>query len=56
MRCGALATGSEIGFATVAEGKRMANKIAANLGNFFVSQAWIPPDAVKKPFFKRPKD
>jgi hypothetical protein len=49
---GALASGSEMTSATVeADGKRMADKIAAELGNFFVSQAWIPPDAVKKSFF-----
>jgi hypothetical protein len=49
---GALATGSEIGFATVeADGKRLADKIAQDLGNFFINQAWIPPDAVKTSFF-----
>ena len=49
---GALATGSEIGFATVeADGRRLADKIAVELGNFFVAQAWIPPDTVKKSFF-----
>jgi hypothetical protein len=49
---GALATGSELTSATVeADGKRLADKIAAELGNFFVNQAWIPPDAVKKSFF-----
>jgi hypothetical protein len=49
---GALATGSEMTSATVeADGKRLADKIAADLGNFFVNQAWIPPDAVKKSFF-----
>jgi hypothetical protein len=49
---GALASGSELTSATVeADGKRMADKIAVELGNFFVSQAWIPPDAVKKSFF-----
>ncbi len=46
---GALATGSELTSATVeADGKRLADKIAVELGNFFVNQAWIPPDAVKK--------
>jgi hypothetical protein len=34
-----------------ADGKRLADKIAVDLGNFFVNQAWIPPDAVKKSFF-----
>jgi len=27
-----------------------ADKIAADLGNFFVDQDWIPPEAVKKSF------
>lgn len=49
---GAVAGVSEMTAATVeADGKRMADKIAADLGNFFVNQAWIPPDAVKKSFF-----
>jgi len=49
---GTLAGGSEMTFATVeADGKRLADKIALDLGNFFVDQAWIPPDAVKKSFF-----
>jgi hypothetical protein len=49
---GAVAGASEMTSATVeADGKRMADKIAADLGNFFVNQAWIPPDAVKKSFF-----
>jgi hypothetical protein len=49
---GAVAGASEMTSATVeADGKRLADKIAADLGNFFVSQAWIPPDAVKKSFF-----
>ena len=49
---GALAGGSEMTVATVeADGKRLANKIAVDLGNFFINQAWIPPDAVKKSFF-----
>jgi hypothetical protein len=47
-----VAGGSEITVATVeADGKRLADKIAVDLGNFFVNQAWIPPDAVKKSFF-----
>jgi hypothetical protein len=49
---GTLAGVSEMTAATVeADGKRMADKIAVDLGNFFVNQAWIPPDAVKKSFF-----
>ena len=49
---GAVAGASEMTSATVeADGKRLADKIAADLGNFFVNQAWIPPDAVKKSFF-----
>jgi len=49
---GAVAGVSEMTSATVeADGKRMADKIAVDLGNFFVNQAWIPPDAVKKSFF-----
>jgi hypothetical protein len=46
---GAVAGVSEMTSATVeADGKRLADKIAADLGNFFVSQAWIPPDAIKR--------
>ena len=49
---GAVSGVSEMTSATVeADGKRMADKIAVDLGNFFVSQAWIPPDAVKRSFF-----
>jgi len=49
---GAVAGVSEMTSATVeADGKRLADKIAVDLGNFFVSQAWIPPDAVKRSFF-----
>jgi hypothetical protein len=49
---GVVAGASEMTSATVEEdGKRMADKIAIELGNFFVNQAWIPPDAVKKSFF-----
>jgi hypothetical protein len=49
---GAVAGASEMTSATVeADGKRLADKIAVDLGNFFVNQAWIPPDAVKKSFF-----
>ena len=49
---GVVAGASEMTSATVeADGKRLADKIAVELGNFFVKQAWIPPDAVKKSFF-----
>jgi hypothetical protein len=49
---GVVAGGTEMTSATVeADGKRLADKIAVDLGNFFVSQGWIPPDAVKKSFF-----
>jgi Domain of unknown function (DUF4410) len=48
---GTVAGASEMTSATVeADGKRLADKIAADLGNFFVDQDWIPPDAVKKSF------
>jgi hypothetical protein len=46
---GALSAGTEMTSATVeADGKRLAEKIAADLGKFFVDQGWIPPDAIKK--------
>jgi hypothetical protein len=46
---GVVAGGSEMTSATVeADAKRLADKIAADLGKFFVDQGWIPPDAVKK--------
>jgi len=49
---GGLATGSEMTVATVeADGKRLADKVAYDIGQFFIMQAWIPPDAVKKSFF-----
>jgi len=49
---GALSGTSEMTSATVeADAKRLAEKIAADLGNFFVDQGWIPPDAVKKKSF-----
>jgi hypothetical protein len=48
---GALSGATEMTSATVeADGKRLAEKIAADLGNFFIDQDWIPPDAVKKSF------
>ncbi|MEJ2427305.1 MAG: DUF4410 domain-containing protein [Deltaproteobacteria bacterium] len=48
---GALSGTSEVTAATVeADGKRLAEDIAKDLGNFFVDQDWIPPDAVKKSF------
>jgi hypothetical protein len=49
---GAIAGGSEMTSATVeADAKRMANKIAADLGKFFVEQGWITADVVKKSIF-----
>jgi hypothetical protein len=46
---GALAGGTEMTSATVeADGKRLAENIAQDLGKFFVGQDWIPPEAVKK--------
>jgi hypothetical protein len=49
---GALSGASEMTAATVeADAKRMAEKIAGDLGTFFVDQGWIPPDAVKKRSF-----
>jgi hypothetical protein len=46
---GALAGTTEMTSATVeADAKRLAEKIAAELGTFFVEKGWIPPDAVKK--------
>jgi hypothetical protein len=49
---GGIAGASEMTSATVeADGRRLADKIAVDLGNFFVNQAWIPPDAVKRSFF-----
>jgi len=34
--------GSEVSWATVdADGKRLANDVAKNLGQFFVAQGWI---------------
>jgi hypothetical protein len=49
---GVVAGGAEMTSARVeADGKRLADKIALDLGNYFVSQAWIAPDALKKSFF-----
>jgi len=49
---GALSATSEMTSATVeADAKRLAEKVAADLGKFFVDQGWIPPDAVKHSFF-----
>jgi len=46
---GTLATGTEMTSATVeADGKRLAEDIAKDLGKFFVDQGWIPPEAMKK--------
>jgi len=39
---GVTTTGSELSWATVdADGKRLANEVAKNLGKFFVAQGWI---------------
>ena len=47
---GTVAGVSEAKFDTVEDdGRRMADKIAANLSEYFVSQGWIPPGAVKSP-------
>jgi hypothetical protein len=46
---GTLSGATEMTSATVeADGKRLAEKIAADLGKFFIEQGWIPPEAVKK--------
>lgn len=46
---GALSGTSEMTSTTVeADAKRLAEKIAVDLGKFFVAQGWIPPEAVKK--------
>ena len=46
---GVLSGASEMTSATVeADGKRLAENIAQDLGKFFVDQGWIPPEAVKK--------
>jgi hypothetical protein len=48
---GTLSGVSEVTSATVeSDGKRLADKIAVDLGNFFIDQTWIPPDAVKRSF------
>jgi hypothetical protein len=47
---GSISTAGELKFETVdADGRRLADKIAANLGQYFVSQGWIPAGAVKSP-------
>jgi hypothetical protein len=49
---GTLSGVSEMTSATVeSDAKRLAEKIAADLGDFFVDKGWIPPDAVKKHSF-----
>ncbi len=49
---GTLSGATEMTSATVeSDAKRLADKIAVDLGNFFVDQGWIPPDAVKKKSF-----
>ena len=46
---GLVSGGTEMTSATVeADGKRLAENIAQELGKFFVGQDWIPPEAVKK--------
>lgn len=45
---GAISATGEMTFETVqADGKRLAEKVAADLGGYFVSQGWIPPESVK---------
>jgi hypothetical protein len=47
---GSISTAGELKFETVdADSRRMADKIAAELGQYFVSQGWIPAGAVKTP-------
>lgn len=48
---GTLSAGSELTVNTVeSDGRRLADKIARDLGQYFVEQGWIPPEAVKKSF------
>ena len=47
---GGVSAAGEMKFETVeADGRRLADKIAAKLGQYFVSQGWIPAGAVKSP-------
>jgi hypothetical protein len=49
---GAVAGGTEMTVATVqADGKRLADKIAKDLGEYFVNQGWIPPEALNQSLF-----
>jgi hypothetical protein len=49
---GVLAGDTEMTSATVGAGdKRLADKIAVDLGNFFIDQDWIMPDTVIRPHF-----
>jgi hypothetical protein len=49
---GTLSTAGELSFQTVqADAKRLAGKVAAELGQFFVQQGWIAPEAVKSSLF-----
>lgn len=49
---GAIAGGTEMTVATVqADGKRLADKIASELGQYFVDQGWILPKVEKKSIF-----
>ena len=48
---GTLSAGSELTVNTVeSDGRRLADKIARDLGQYFVEQGWIPPEAAKKSF------
>jgi len=48
---GTLSAGSELTVNTAeSDGRRLADKIARDLGQYFVEQGWIPPEAVKKSF------
>jgi hypothetical protein len=48
---GALSAGTDLTLDTVeSDGKRLADKIARDLGRYFVEQGWIPPEAIKKSF------
>ena len=45
---GTLSAAGEMTFETVqADGKRLADKIAADLGEYFVSQGWVNPGAIQ---------
>jgi hypothetical protein len=45
---GTISAAGEVTFETVqADGKRLADKIAADLGEYFVSQGWVNPGAIQ---------